>query len=130
MDPNGSVLVLNLVCRNEELKTHYINRVRQVFPFVISCDVTDEVNNLLYCFPFKPNITSKNLTNFVKQSVDWLILRNDSAEVPQQGTNKRLSSNKKSTNTNQSKKSSDSDVFCGAFNDIDLLVKNFKAVKL
>jgi len=129
MDPNGSVLVLNLVCRNEELKTHYINRVRQVFPFVISCDVTDEVNNLLYCFLFKPpNITSKNLTNFVKQSVDWIILR-ESPDVSQLVTNKRQSSNKKA-NTNQSKKSSDHDVFCGAFDDIDLLVKNFKAVKL
>lgn len=40
--------MLNLVCRDEELKADVLHRLKQVFPFVWTHTIEDEVNMIIY----------------------------------------------------------------------------------
>lgn len=119
MNPDRSILVINLVCRNVDLKKHYINVVQQQFPLILQCDVPSEVNTLLFCFTKNPDVNLKNISTHIYSSIK-LICHTDNA-IPSQ-------SNK--NNLRESKQKKVVDYFDGAFDDIDTIASSFKVLKV
>jgi len=74
LDPQCGVLVINLACRNTELKESYQNHIMEHFPFILSYNITGEINTLLFCFPREPETklpgTELSLTEVTKKSED------------------------------------------------------------
>jgi len=126
MDPQGSIFVLNLVCRNVELKRTYMSSVKKLFPVVLTCDVPDEVNTLLFCFSqtFESSNSMKQLIPLIKES----ILRVSSGFDDSQPSQK--SKDKKKQNSSSNNSSNKSDPFSGILSEVESLSGYFKILTL
>jgi hypothetical protein len=132
-----SVFVLNLVCRNEELKKGYMSRVRQLFPVVMTCDVPHEVNTLLFCFSQvnENSSNTKSVSALVKQSITWL----SSGCIDSETVSTTSSNSQQSGKTKDNKKKKQNitksslfptDPFCGILDEAEKLSGYFKILKL
>jgi len=127
MDPNQSILVINLVCRNSELKKSYITIVQQLFPFILLCDVPNEVNTLLFCFIKVPDANFKNISTHVAESIK--LIRCSSVvkkSLNRQSENNKQKPQKKGTLRQQATDNH----FDGVFDDIDAISNSFKVLKV
>jgi len=73
LKPENAMVVLNLVCRNEELKQKYLQKVSDYFPLVYKCEVQDEVNCILFCLNTVPKLNSKMLSSALRKGVEWVL---------------------------------------------------------
>lgn len=48
------LLMINVVCRDEKLKSQVFQDIMKVFPCVYTKDFTDDVNTVLYALPSQP----------------------------------------------------------------------------
>jgi hypothetical protein len=128
MSYNRSILLINLVCRNEELKKGYVTLIQQQFPFILSCDVPNEVNSLLFCFlkaPDDERFNLKNLFPHISSSIKVTISNNLKPKLEKKNNSAKLKIiDKKIIEKPQV------DLFDGAFDNVELLASSFKVFKL
>lgn len=48
--PNDGIFILNLVCRELESRSIAVESLKQVFPFIFSYKLDEDVNEIFYCF--------------------------------------------------------------------------------
>lgn len=119
MDPTKSILILNLVCRNEELRLDYLREIQKHFKFMCFYDVPDEVNRLVFCFSDKVDLDNvkNNLSSLVLKSIESILLKNISSA---------RESNQKFGKTNHASENMKVDKFDGALDDADIISDSFK----
>lgn len=57
----AGVFILNLVCRDTELKKTVLSRVATVFPAVYTVDIEDEVNQIVFALPEQRDSDKDNM---------------------------------------------------------------------
>jgi len=86
MKPHA-IMVLNLVCRNEELKKNYLSTIHSAFPFVLVCNVPNEVNTILFCLIDIPKVPNSNSNDsialLVQQSIQDMQKHANAKQVPE-----------------------------------------------
>ncbi|KAK4317286.1 hypothetical protein Pmani_011625 [Petrolisthes manimaculis] len=60
------VLIVNLVCRDQELRGRLMQEIKSVFPVVLSQGIPEEVNRVLFCSRALPRDPNKLKTRFEK----------------------------------------------------------------
>jgi len=123
MDPQKSILILNLVCRNDQLKLNYMQRIAKYFTVISYYDVPDEVNRLVFCFSqsiIEPSYVSTNLSDLVHKSIDSVLKTKDTS------TKSGEKSRKGKTNKSHEATSNPSDSFQGALEDAQEISDSFK----
>ncbi|CAL4094377.1 unnamed protein product, partial [Meganyctiphanes norvegica] len=58
------ILIINLVCRDEKLKSSIVAEVKNVFPSVVCQQIPEEVNNILFCRLNDPKSTNEVMDCF------------------------------------------------------------------
>lgn len=125
MVPEKSILVLNLVCRNDELKLNYMQKLAKHFKFICYYDVPEEVNRIVFCFS-EERSENNEFSTLIHKSVGFITNNSD--------RNKSISSSKENKNkkgTNTSKTSSietsqKTDRFDGVLDDPEEISDSFK----
>lgn len=131
MKPDGSILVINLVCRNLDLKRHYYDAVQQQFPFVLQCDVPSELNTLLFCFLTIPDPNLKSISGPVLSSCIKLICgKDDNINSSCKKSNGKSKTPVKKNTQPQSSSLPGVDHFDGAFEDVETIANGFKILKI
>jgi hypothetical protein len=131
MDPQKSILVLNLVCRNDQLKLNYMQRIAKYFKVMCYYDVPDEVNRLVFCFSqtsIDTGNVSANLSELVHQSIDSVLKPKDtssSSSSSRKGGGEK-SGKGKTTTREATSKSNPSGTFQGGLDDAQEISDSFK----
>jgi len=121
MDPEKSILVINLVCRNEDLKLNYMQEIAKHFKFMCYYDVPDEVNRVIFCFHEVVNSVSiDELSPLIRKSIESIIKKNANTTT----SYKESSGKSKKGKSGESK--TKSSCFDGALDDADLISDSFK----
>lgn len=71
---DNGIFVLNLVCRDEQLREKVLNDLRNTFKSVVSYKLDEDVNEILYCqnIPFETNKWNKTMEKSTKHLNDIL----------------------------------------------------------
>lgn len=60
------VLIVNLVCRDQELRGRLIQEIKSIFPVILSQGIPEEVNRVLFCSRALPRDPNKLKARFEK----------------------------------------------------------------
>lgn len=78
----GGVLILNLVCRDQQLKGRVLEDIKAVFPVVLCQQIPEEVNSVLFC----SRCSQKNPQNYKMRYEKGLNVVNESLKQQQKSS--------------------------------------------
>ena len=71
------MLIINLVCRNPEVRSSVVSNLKTTFECIFSVKLAEDVNETLYCLPLaRINLTNIMLTEQAQPSALSAALRN------------------------------------------------------
>ena len=68
----SGVFILNLVCRNQNLKEDVISRVKSLFSCVFIRTIEDEVNEIIYAINCDSKLVEKDIMNTASNNVKYM----------------------------------------------------------